>query len=127
VRDWQAPGNLTREIEVLNRIRHEHRALQLYGNLTFLRSENEGILFYWRTAPEDDLFVAVNCDPPHALETMVHVPLEGLGLDREEPYVVEDLLTGARYPWRGARNFVRLDPAIGQWGHILRVERGAER
>ena len=112
---------------MLNRIRHEHPALQLYGNLTFLRSENDGILFYWRSAPEDDLFVAVNCDPHRALETMVHMPLETLGLDGDEPFVVEDLLTGARYPWRGARNFVRLDPAIGQWGHVLRVERGAKR
>jgi starch synthase (maltosyl-transferring) len=127
VRDWQAAGNLAREIEMLNRIRHEHPALQLYGNLTFLRSENDGILFYWRSAPEDDLFVAVNCDPHRALETMVHMPLETLGLDGDEPFVVEDLLTGARYPWRGARNFVRLDPAIGQWGHVLRVERGAKR
>jgi starch synthase (maltosyl-transferring) len=34
-----------------------------------------------------------------------------------------DLLTGARYTWRGARNYVRLDPAV-QPGHLLRVERG---
>jgi starch synthase (maltosyl-transferring) len=127
VRNWQVPGNLSREIATLNRIRHEHRALQLNGNLTFLLSENDGILFYWRSAPEDDLFVAVNCDPHRPLETMVHVPLDALGLDRDEPYVVEDLLTGERHPWRGARNFVRLDPTIGQWGHILRVERGAKR
>jgi starch synthase (maltosyl-transferring) len=127
VRDWQAPGNLDREVATLNRIRREHRALQLYGNLTFLVSENDRILFYWRSAPHDDLFIAVNCDPHAALETMVHVPLEALGLAPGEPYVVEDLLTGKRYSWRGARNFVRLDPAAGQWGHILRVERGAQR
>jgi starch synthase (maltosyl-transferring) len=127
VRNWQAPGNLTREIATLNRIRREHRALQLHGDVTFLISENEEILFYRRSAPGDDLLVAVNCDPHRALETMVHVPLEELGLDPDEPYVVEDLLTGERYPWRGERNFVRLDPTIGQWGHILRVERGAGR
>ena len=33
---------------------------------------------------------------------------------------LEDLLTGTRYPWRGARNYVRLDPAE-RAGHILVV------
>ena len=30
---------------------------------------------------------------------------------RARPFQVHDLLTGARYLWRGARNFVQLDPA----------------
>jgi hypothetical protein len=34
------------------------------------------------------------------------------------------LLTGARYTWRGARNYVRLDPSSGQVGHVFRVEVG---
>jgi starch synthase (maltosyl-transferring) len=35
---------------------------------------------------------------------------------------VQDLLTGARYTWRGRRNYVRLDPRTAV-GHVLRVER----
>ena len=35
VRDWNAPGNLVGFITRLNRIRREHRALQLYRNLRF--------------------------------------------------------------------------------------------
>jgi starch synthase (maltosyl-transferring) len=54
---------------------------------------------------------------------MVHVPIDAMGIDDDEPYVVRDLLTGARYTWRGARNYVRLDPAV-QPGHLLLVERG---
>ena len=50
------------------------------------------------------------------------MPLAELGLDPDIPYVVEDLLTGARYSWRGSRNYVRLDPIL-QPGHILRLQR----
>ena len=127
VRDWHAPGNLRAEIAKLNRIRRDNPALQLYGNLTFHPSENEQILFYRRSAPGNELLVAVNVDPHHGQETMVHVPLDALRIGYDETYLVEDLLTGARYPWRGSRNFVRLDPAIGQGGHVLRVSRGGGR
>ena len=44
---------------------------------------------------------------------MIHVPIHEMGSGRpDEPYVVHDLLTGARYTWRGVRNYVRLDPAV---------------
>jgi starch synthase (maltosyl-transferring) len=55
-------------------------------------------------------------------EGIVHVPIEDMGIDPDESYVVHDLLTGVRYTWRGARNYVRLDPAE-QPGHLLLVER----
>jgi starch synthase (maltosyl-transferring) len=69
-----------------------------------------------------DLLIVVNCDPHRAQETMVTVPLDDMGIDVDEPYIVHDLLTGARYTWRGARNYVRLDPRTAV-GHVLRVER----
>jgi starch synthase (maltosyl-transferring) len=128
VRDWSAPGNINEDIATINLIRREHRALQLYTNLTFHHSENDHVLFYRKSAPEgldgldgvDHLLIAVNIDPHHAQETMVHVPIDVLELGPDDAYVVEDLLTGARYTWRGTRNFVRLDPAV-QAGHVLRV------
>jgi hypothetical protein len=69
-----------------------------------------------------DLLIAVTLDPRAVQETMVHVPLEELGIDADAAYTVHDLLTGARYTWRGARNYVRLDPMSGQIGHVFRVE-----
>jgi len=151
-RDWEAPGNLNPMIGLLNRLRRENRALQLYDNLTFHTSENPRVLFYrkagwtpprqwtgdarsgahpipealWRnTMPRDseDLLVAVTLDPHTIQETMVHVPLADLGLTERDTYMVHDLLTGVRYTWRGARNYVRLDPNSGQVGHVFRVER----
>ncbi len=122
VRDFDAPGNLNDEMRRLNQIRRENRALQLYDNLRFYPSDNRAILFYGKSAWQNDLLIAVNCDPHNVHETYVNVPLAELGLNEHTPYVVEDLLTGARYTWHGARNYVRLDPQY-QPGHVLRVVR----
>jgi starch synthase (maltosyl-transferring) len=124
VRDWNAAGNLNADIAALNAIRKSNAALQRMDNLAFRPSENENVLFFTKTAPgwRNDLLVIVNLDPLRAQETVVTVPLAELGLDADTPYIVEDLLTGARYSWRGARNYVRLDPLL-QPGHILRLQR----
>jgi starch synthase (maltosyl-transferring) len=148
-RDWEAPGNLNPMIALLNGLRRENRALQLYDNLTFHTSENPKVLFYrkaawtpprqwiggdvahpipesiWRQAisrEAGDVLVAVTLDPHQVQETMVHVPLVDLGITEQDTYVVHDLLTNVRYTWKGARNYVRLDPSSGQVGHVFRVE-----
>lgn len=122
VRDWTAPGNLNDDVRSLNRIRRQNRGLQLYGNLAFHHSDNDQVLFYSRMSWGNDILVAVNLDPLRAQETTVHVPLDLLSIDADRPFEVEDLLTGARYRWRGLRNFIRLDPAE-QVGHVFRVVR----
>jgi starch synthase (maltosyl-transferring) len=156
-RDFDAPENINADIKLLNAVRREHRALQLYTNLSFHKSENETILFYRKAASEPivqwtgsdqptpvpakalaairgaeqnepldaDILVAVNTDPVSPQWTYVHVPIEDMGIDPDESYIVHDLLTGARYTWRGARNYVRLDPAE-QPGHLLLVERSID-
>jgi starch synthase (maltosyl-transferring) len=66
------------------------------------------------------VIVAINCDHTQEQDGWVEVPLEVLGIAADEAYLVEDLVTGARYEWRGSRNYVRLDPA-GQPGHLFRL------
>ena len=124
-RDFTAPGNLDADIRRINRIRQENPALQRSDNLTFHRSENDQILFYRKSMPDrsNDLLFIVNLDPRRAHDTMVHVPLDDLGLTADAMYQVTDLLTGARFRWRGARNYVRLDPAL-EAAHVLRLDRG---
>jgi starch synthase (maltosyl-transferring) len=133
IRNYEAPGNLNGEIQLLNRIRREQTALQRADNLTFVHSENDAIFCYRKAGAgngaanasrgrDADLIVAVNLDPHHAHASMVHVPIGAMGIGPDESYTVHDLLTGARYTWRGSRNFVLLDPAQ-QPGHVLRVER----
>jgi starch synthase (maltosyl-transferring) len=150
-RNYDAPGNINADVARLNALRREHPALRHHANLTFHTSENPTILFYRKSARRTleqwtgsqplplppkiaqslgvpsvaegaDILVAVNTDPHHVQETMVHVPIHEMGIDDEQPYGVVDLLTGARYTWRGVRNYVRLDPSE-QPGHVLAVER----
>jgi len=117
-RDWTAPGNLNADVTILNRLRRAHRALQLADNLAFHETENDALLWYSKrgSAPHTSLLIAVNLDPHHAQEAMVHVPLDLFGVDETTPFEVEDLLTGERYTWSGRRNYVRLDPGdrVGQ-------------
>ena len=142
VRDWNASGNINGDIAAINRIRRETPALQRFGNLTFHRSENDHVLFYRKKGngtgdmrqglelpapiaprdPDPDVLVAVNLDPHAAQATVVHVPIDEMGIAPDEPYVVHDLITGARFTWQGVRNYVRLDPN-DQVAHVLRVER----
>jgi starch synthase (maltosyl-transferring) len=121
-RDFAAPGNLDADVKRLNQIRRAERALQRQDNLSFHLSENPNILFYRRAGVggSADLLGVVNLDPRHAHHGIVHVPIDAMGIAADEAYDVDDLLTGARYTWRGARNYVRLDPAV-QPGHLLRV------
>jgi starch synthase (maltosyl-transferring) len=120
VRDWNAPGNISREIALLNRLRRDNPALRQLANLSFLPTDYDGILAYRKSAPGNELVVIVNLDPAQMHETMVTLPLSDLGLPEDRPFEVEDLLTGSRYSWRGARNYVRLDPSE-RVGHLLRV------
>jgi len=41
---------------------------------------------------------------------MVELPLDLFHLDPRQPYQMHDLLTDAKYVWRGPRNYVELDP-----------------
>jgi starch synthase (maltosyl-transferring) len=116
-----ADAAITTDIQRLNRIRRRSPALQRATNLTFHVSENPAILFYRKTGSGGDLLIAVNTDPQRAQDTVVHVPIRDLGIPEEQPYMVRDLLTDATYMWRGARNYVRLDPGV-QPGHIFIIE-----
>lgn len=123
-RDWDAPGNIKDWITRLNRIRRENRALHFYDNLRFYRTENDAILCYGKMTPARDniILVVVNLDPERTQNSHVHIPLEDLGAMETETYQVHDLLSDARYIWRGGANYVELNPAV-QPAHVFRVRR----
>jgi len=64
----------------------------------------------------------VNLDPHHAQAGWVDLDLDALQLDPERPYQVHDLLSDQRYQWRGARNYVMLDPERLP-AHLFRLRR----
>jgi starch synthase (maltosyl-transferring) len=122
VRDWNAPGNIKADVSKLNRIRAENAALHELGNLDMVQTDNDRLFAYRKSAPGNELLVVVNVDPHQAHEGNVTVPIGALGIGDNEAYEVNDLLTGARYTWRGSRNYVRLDPTE-RVAHLFRIQR----
>jgi len=126
VRDWNRAGNLNELIARVNAIRHEHPALQQNATLTFHGTDNPAFLWYSKTWPPraapggrpDRIFVVVNTDAHWMQHGRVEVPIGELGLSADRPYIVEDLLDGTEYTWRGNWNYVRLDPAA-RMAHIF--------
>ncbi len=110
--DWDRPGNIIDYVAAINRVRREHPALHEYDNLRFHGSDDENVLCYGKATPDrSDVVVAVvNVDPFGAHETTIHLPLEELGIDPEEPYRAHDLLTGETHLWTGPDQRLRLDP-----------------
>jgi starch synthase (maltosyl-transferring) len=125
-RDWNAPGNIKDWITLLNKIRKENRALHFYDNLRFYHADNDAILFYGKMTPARDniVLVVVNLDPHRKQNSYIHVPIDQFGQMESDVYQVHDLLSDARYTWRGRQNYVELDPEI-QPAHIFRVRRWA--
>jgi starch synthase (maltosyl-transferring) len=120
--DWDRPGNIVDLVAQVNRIRRENPALQLYDNLRFYPSDDPWLLCYGKRTPDRSniIVVVLNLDPFAAHEGLVHLPTAELGLPADGTYEAHDLLTEARYTWRGSTNWVRLDPRVAP-AHILRL------
>lgn len=129
--DWDRPGNLKPFLTRVNQLRRQFKALQRTNNITFVNVDNASLLAFVKTSPgADSILVIVNMDYDWAEMGWLDLPLEKLGLGDEEAFVVEDLLADPLpaghpviYPWRGRRNFVKLDPAIAV-GHVFRIVKG---
>jgi starch synthase (maltosyl-transferring) len=121
-RDWNAPGNIKALIARLNKVRRDNPALQHLTNLRFHTAENEHILFYAKASGDNVLLVAVNLDPDNTQASAVEWPLWEYGLGWDSDYTVEDLLSGERWTWHGARNYVALDPSV-RVAHVFVVRR----
>jgi starch synthase (maltosyl-transferring) len=120
VRDWNQPGNLKELIARVNDIRRSHPALQQNATLAFHGTDNPSLLWYSKTSPDDRVFVVANTTPAFVQHGFVELPIWELGIAPHASYVVEDLLDGSRYTWRGAWNYVKLDPAE-RMAHIFEV------
>ena len=64
----------------------------------------------------------MNLDPQHVQPGWGELNLRALGIDPHAPYQMHELLTGARYLWSGARNYVSLDPQHAP-AHIVSLRR----
>jgi starch synthase (maltosyl-transferring) len=114
IKAWQldSPESLQPLITRVNAIRRENPALHSNDLLAFHETNNPQLLAYSkRTADGANIILTiVNLDPHHAQEGQTALDLGELGIEPKDTFQVHDLLTGSRYLWRGAANFVRLDP-----------------
>lgn len=126
--DLERGDSLRAYIAAFNRIRRENPALHADGSLRFFATDNDQLLAYAKcTASLDNVIVCVvNLDPHHAQSGWVELDLAALGIDLGSQYQMHDLLSGARFLWSGARNFVQLDPARSP-AHVFRLRRKLHR
>ena len=105
----------------LNRIRREHPSLHWLRNLRFHGIDNDEILAFSKRDPAtgDTVLVLCSTDPHNVREGWTSLDLPALGIEWNDEFEVEDLLSGARYRW-GQYNYVRLDPH-DQPAHIFTV------
>jgi starch synthase (maltosyl-transferring) len=117
--DWDRPGNIKRDIAILNRWRRENPVLHEFANLRFLDCADPNILAYAKAAfptaadgraAANVVIVIVNLDPfgLHAGDVML--PLGAWGIDADRDFSVEEAFTGRILMWRGERQHVALDP-----------------
>jgi len=116
-RDWHQPGNLNELIGRVNRIRHQHAALQIDRTLTFHSTDNPAIIAYSKRSADrrEWLMMVISLDPHHMQHGHVETPVDS------DMFIVHDLLDDERYHWHRGWNYVRLDPGVRQ-GHILQFE-----
>jgi starch synthase (maltosyl-transferring) len=114
LKQWKldTPESMQPLITRVNAIRRENPALHRNDQLAFHDISNPQLLAYSKRTGdrENIILVVVNLDPHHAQEGQTMLDLAELGIEARDTFQVHDLLTGARYLWRGAENFVRLDP-----------------
>ena len=121
-RNFNQPDSLAGLIRALNAIRREHPALQHDHGLQFHATDNPHLLCYSKRSVDgrDLLLAIVNVDFAHMQHGYVQLPLADWGVTPIDTIEVHDLISGERYYWRGASNYVRLEPE-SRVAHILQV------
>ncbi|AKV00723.1 Alpha-amylase [Labilithrix luteola] len=114
LRSWDLDhaASLRDVIAHVNAIRRENPALQQTNDITFHRIEDESLLCFSKRAGDNVVLVVANLDPHHEHAAHVDLDLGALGVGADETFQVHDLLSGVRYPWRGARNRVVVDSKV---------------
>jgi starch synthase (maltosyl-transferring) len=126
VRHWdrERPSSLRDFITRVNRIRRDNTPLQSDRGLAFHPVDNDMLIAYSKTNASgiESILVVANVDPHYVQAGWVTLDLESLGLPQETTFQMDDLLSGARFLWRGPRNFISLDPSHSP-AHIFRIRR----
>jgi starch synthase (maltosyl-transferring) len=121
-RNFQQPNSLAEMIAIINRVRHEHPALQTDRGLAFHQTDNPFLICYSKRTEDasDIVLVVVNLDPFHMQHGWIQLPLEDWRTGPSHTIEAHDVLTDETYYWRGEWNYVRLDPGV-RTAHVLAI------
>jgi starch synthase (maltosyl-transferring) len=121
-RNFEQADSLAEMIAIVNRVRHEHPALQSDRGLAFHRTDNPFLICYSKRTEDasDIVLVAVNLDPFSMQHGWLQLPLEDWRIGPSQTIEAHDVLTDETYYWRGEWNYIRLDPGI-RTAHILTI------
>jgi starch synthase (maltosyl-transferring) len=121
-RNFDRPDSLAGLMRTVNAIRRQHPALQHDHGLQFHPTDNPELLCYSKRSVDgrDLLLAVVNVDFARMQHGYVQLPLAAWGFTPADTIEVHDLLSGERYYWRGASNYVRLEPG-SRVAHVLHV------
>jgi starch synthase (maltosyl-transferring) len=115
IKHWEldSPLSLKSYITQVNAIRRANKALQSNDGLAFHPTDNDFLICYSKATKDGSnrILVAVNLDPVNVQAGFVTLDLAALGLAAGESFHVDDLLTGSRFSWAGARNYIELRPS----------------
>ena len=119
-RNFQAADSLAQTIARLNAIRRAHPALQFDRGLEFHETDNDQLICFSKRAPDgtDPILVVVSLDPVNMQHGHIQLPMADWKIDPDAPIEARDLLSNDTYTWRGASNYVRLDPA-STMAHVI--------
>jgi starch synthase (maltosyl-transferring) len=122
--DLDDPHSLRDFITSVNRIRRENPPLQSNEGLEFHTVDNPYLLCYSKRSSDQTqvILVVANLDPHQRQAGWIELPLQKLGLLPQQAFQAHDLLSDARYQWKGSRNYIELNPHVVP-AHIFRVRR----
>ncbi len=122
--DLKSPDSIAPLIEKVNQARRQNSALHTSHKLIFHETDNPHLICYSKQSVDgtNTVLVAVNLDPYYVQAGWVTLNMAELGLELHEPFQVQDELTGQRYLWEGARNYIELSPHAVP-AHIFRIQR----
>jgi starch synthase (maltosyl-transferring) len=126
IKRWNLAGAQPMEnlIARVNEIRRENPALQSNRNLKFHRTDNPELIAYTKSTDDGSnvILTIVNLSPHYKHSGWLEFPLKEFGLDAKKNYQMHDLLTDARYLWKGEKNYIELNPEKSS-AHIFRLRR----
>jgi len=120
--NWTQYTRIKEYIARINRIRKDNPALQTTWNIVFAETQSEQVICYCKADEKsgNTIIVVVNLNPHQTQSTMVKLPFEKIGLKGQDSITLHDLISGDKYTWSSAWNYVELNP-YDVPAHIFKV------